>query len=321
MMNIEAEAREASWLRRRTIDDRADVLVVHRRARALLELAGHRFVRVSWGAWVRVQRSGTEVDGEPLAPTPRVAELVAIVEALADGCQVLPHHTGAPRHATDPRIAAIDELAHLAGVGLDDLDDRTHRIGLPIDRMLREAMERMRRAATGGGADGRRDRAHKVPAKRPPAPADLPVYSRSVAARAGLRLWVRVVVFDEPPHYDEPVLDEPPGFYEEPEPIEVSAANLVVRKALSGVARVDGRGDLDAVADLLVGFRTGLLRQYELDKVKTFGTLRDCQRWWVLHVLEVLAQEGLVSDGRLTEMGRSVMLGDEVVDVPLPDES
>jgi hypothetical protein len=143
-----------------------------------------------------------------------------------------------------------------------------------------------------------------------------------MAARAGLHQWVRSTIFeDEPPCYDEPTHEEPPPeFCEEADPADDRAPDLVVRKALSGVARVDGRAGIEAVADLLVGIRTGCLRQYELDRVRTFGALSHCRREWVLQLLDALDQAGLVSDVRLTTFGREVMLGNDRVEVHLPHE-
>lgn len=100
---------------------------------------------------------------------------------------------------------------------------------------------------------------------------------------------------------------------------------LVVRKALSGVARNQGRAGLTAVAEMLQGADNERLRRLGLTRLSTHGILRERPKPWVLALLRRLITAGLVdmTSGEfpipfLTPAGVAVMKGDEPVRVLLP---
>ena len=100
---------------------------------------------------------------------------------------------------------------------------------------------------------------------------------------------------------------------------------LLVRKALSGVARNQGRAGLTAVAEMLHGAENERLRRLGLTNLTTHGLLRDHPKAWVLALLRRLITAGLVdiTTGEfpipfLTASGVAVMKGDEPVRVLLP---
>lgn len=100
---------------------------------------------------------------------------------------------------------------------------------------------------------------------------------------------------------------------------------LVVRKALSGVARNQGRAGLTAVADMLHGADNDRLRRLGLTSLSTHGLLSERPRPWVLALLRRLVTAGLVDITTsefpipfLTPAGVAVMKGDEPVRVLLP---
>ncbi len=103
---------------------------------------------------------------------------------------------------------------------------------------------------------------------------------------------------------------------------------LVVRKALSGVARVHGRFGLRAAVELLAGKSDARLERAGLTAVRTFGVLREHDEGWILRVLRRCVTAGYVGfsqDERpvvyLTERGRAVMTGALPVRVLLPPET
>ncbi len=100
---------------------------------------------------------------------------------------------------------------------------------------------------------------------------------------------------------------------------------LIVRKALSGVARNQGRAGLVAVADMLHGADNERLRRLGLTELSTHGLLKDHPKPWVLALLRRLITAGLVDLTTsefplpfLTRHGASVMKGEEPVRVLLP---
>jgi ATP-dependent DNA helicase RecQ len=101
---------------------------------------------------------------------------------------------------------------------------------------------------------------------------------------------------------------------------------LIVRKALSGIARVHGRYGLTAAAKLLRGQTDERLSRRGLDKVRTFGVLKEESEEWLTRLLRRLVTAGLVvfsGDDRrpivvLTEAGRAVMEGRQQARVLLP---
>ena len=101
---------------------------------------------------------------------------------------------------------------------------------------------------------------------------------------------------------------------------------IVVRKALSGVARVRRSVGLAAVSKLLRGQSDRRLERQRLDEVSTFGALSDKAELWIMALLRRLISAGLVdlTSGDypmpyLTKAGVEVMRGDVPVRV-LPPE-
>ncbi len=106
------------------------------------------------------------------------------------------------------------------------------------------------------------------------------------------------------------------------DPEEVS---LIVRKALSGVARVHGRFGLTAAVHLLRGAEDPRLARHGLDKVSTFGILREHGPDWILKLLRRCVTAGWIdfTTGdrpvvRLTDTGRAVMKGERPARLLLP---
>lgn len=104
--------------------------------------------------------------------------------------------------------------------------------------------------------------------------------------------------------------------------------SLTVRKALSAVARTNGRFGIQVAANLLRGF-TGdeRLSWSGLDQSPTFGTLEGRSQEWLLKLLRRCVTAGWLNftgDQRplvvLTEEGRTVMRGDLPVRLLLPPE-
>jgi ATP-dependent DNA helicase RecQ len=108
------------------------------------------------------------------------------------------------------------------------------------------------------------------------------------------------------------------------DPEEVS---LVVRKALSAVARVSGRFGLQAAAKLLRGAEDPRLVASGLDRTKTFGALADRSDDWLMRLLRRCVTAGWVDfEGGdrpvaiLTEDGAHVMHGRRPARLLLPPE-
>jgi ATP-dependent DNA helicase RecQ len=106
---------------------------------------------------------------------------------------------------------------------------------------------------------------------------------------------------------------------------DTDAAALIVRKALSGVARVHGRFGMTAAVQLVRGVADDRLARSGLDRTTTFGTLRECSEEWLMRLLRRLVTAGWVefSTGdrpvvRLTEAGRAVMKAERPPRVLLP---
>ncbi len=100
---------------------------------------------------------------------------------------------------------------------------------------------------------------------------------------------------------------------------------LVVRKALSGVARNQQRAGLTAVAEMLHGADNERLRRLGLTELSTHGLLHDHSKGWVLALLRRLITANLIDITAtefpipfLTRAGVSVMKGEEPVRVLLP---
>ena len=100
---------------------------------------------------------------------------------------------------------------------------------------------------------------------------------------------------------------------------------LVVRKALSAVARVHKRFGLQTAVKLLRGEDDPRLAREGLDRTPTFGTLRDRAEQWLLRLLRRCVTAGWVdfTGGDrpvvvLTEAGRAVMKAERPVRLLLP---
>jgi ATP-dependent DNA helicase RecQ len=103
------------------------------------------------------------------------------------------------------------------------------------------------------------------------------------------------------------------------------AVTLVVRKALSAVARVHGRFGMTAAVQLLRGVADERLTRAGLDETKTFGVLRGHGEEWLMKVLRRCVTAGWVefSTGsrpvvQLTETGRAVMKAERAARILLP---
>ncbi len=100
---------------------------------------------------------------------------------------------------------------------------------------------------------------------------------------------------------------------------------LVVRKALSAVARVHGRFGLSAAVALLRGVRDPRLERRGLDRTSTFGVLREHSEAWLTRLLRRCVTAGWVDFVgaerpvvALTAEGISTMRGERAVRLLLP---
>jgi ATP-dependent DNA helicase RecQ len=103
------------------------------------------------------------------------------------------------------------------------------------------------------------------------------------------------------------------------------SVTLTVRRALSAVARVHGRFGLNAAANMLTGTDDPRLTQAGLDRVRTFGALRDWSQDRVVRLLRRCITAGWVSFVGaerpcviLTEAGSAMMQGDGPIRLRLP---
>jgi ATP-dependent DNA helicase RecQ len=106
---------------------------------------------------------------------------------------------------------------------------------------------------------------------------------------------------------------------------DAEAVTLIVRKALSGVARVHDRFGLGMVVKLLRGEAEPRLERAGLTRVPTFGNLSEHSEDWLLRLLRRCVAAGWVtfSGGdrpvvRLTEEGRAVMKATRPARILLP---
>ena len=100
---------------------------------------------------------------------------------------------------------------------------------------------------------------------------------------------------------------------------------IIVRKALSGVARARGRGGTQAVAEMLRGKSTDRVVRFGFDGLSTFGLLAGETQENVMRVLRALLAAGCIdlTPGDypmpiLTATGAKVMRGEEAVRIRLP---
>jgi ATP-dependent DNA helicase RecQ len=103
---------------------------------------------------------------------------------------------------------------------------------------------------------------------------------------------------------------------------------LIVRKALSGVARVHNRYGLSAAVKLLRGAKDERLARSGLDRVRTFGVLSTESEDFLTRLLRRLVTAGWVvfaGDDRpivlLTDEGRAVMEGRSPARLVLPERN
>ena len=106
---------------------------------------------------------------------------------------------------------------------------------------------------------------------------------------------------------------------------DAERASLIVRKALSGVARVHDRFGLQTVVKLVRGEPDERLERAGLTRVPTHGNLKEHPAAWILTLLRRCVSAGWVSfSGRerpvvvLTDEGRAVMKGERPVRLLLP---
>ena len=333
-MRSELDIRSADWLHRRTFIDRSPRLFELRlRASALLDLAGDALRSVSWTSWCATGDDFELVDDDA-AEAPTIDQRsVATVESIARGD--LYYHHGAllrssPRSALDPRCLVIEDLRRAAGVDADDLDRRTYEAAARLDALYAETLERLSvrglPAATEPLTSSPSPRSARPASRVPASPL-----ARRIAREVGLRLESidgsgrrgRITASDVLEIVTEDDLDDilpdddhDPSWSEHPQ--ELYDRELV-RKALSGVARVGGRFDLGVVADLLIGASTGCLTSSGLASTTTFGVLTGNAKSWVQLLLRSCADAGLINGSELTELGRRVMLGQSRSDVIVPD--
>jgi len=111
----------------------------------------------------------------------------------------------------------------------------------------------------------------------------------------------------------------------ERERADPETVTLIVRKALSGVARISGRFGLQAAVKLIHGESDPRFERGGLTRVPTFGNLREHSADWLLALLRRCVTAGWVSfAGRerpvavLTEDGRAVMKGERPARLLLP---
>ena len=105
-----------------------------------------------------------------------------------------------------------------------------------------------------------------------------------------------------------------------------AAETIVVRKVLSCVARLNGRFGKGTVAAVLRGSSSKQVLDHHLDRLSTYGLLRDMTLDEITGYVKALIQTGCISVGRgqyptvsLTEFGREVMLAHAEVMLELPE--
>ncbi len=114
---------------------------------------------------------------------------------------------------------------------------------------------------------------------------------------------------------------------EDPEAGDPERVTLIVRKALSGVARVHGRFGLQLAVKLIRGESDERLERAGLTAVKTFGNLKEHAAPWLVALLRRCVSAGWVSFAgvdrpvvTLTDDGRAVMRGERPARLLLPSE-
>ncbi|MCA9655345.1 MAG: ATP-dependent DNA helicase RecQ, partial [Myxococcales bacterium] len=114
----------------------------------------------------------------------------------------------------------------------------------------------------------------------------------------------------------------------EPDAHDPEEVTLLVRKALSGVARVHRRFGLRAVVKLLRGEDDPRLARSRLDQTRTYGVLSDRSEEWLVRLLRRCVTAGWVDfHGQdhpvvvLTGQGQRVMKGQQPARILLPDDA
>ena len=115
------------------------------------------------------------------------------------------------------------------------------------------------------------------------------------------------------------------GLEAEGEAGDPERVTLIVRKALSGVARVHGRFGLQTVVKLIQGEADERIERAGLTRVPTFGNLKEHSGPWLLALLRRCVSAGWVSFAGLerpvvvlTDEGRAVMKGERPARLLLP---
>jgi len=115
------------------------------------------------------------------------------------------------------------------------------------------------------------------------------------------------------------------GLEAEGEAGDPERVTLIVRKALSGVARVHGRFGLQTVVKLIQGEADERIERAGLTRVPTFGNLKEHPGPWLLALLRRCVSAGWVSFTGLerpvvvlTDEGRAVMKGERPARLLLP---
>jgi superfamily II DNA helicase RecQ len=115
----------------------------------------------------------------------------------------------------------------------------------------------------------------------------------------------------------------------EPEPLRGRSLNaaeiVVVRKILSCVARMNGRFGKGTVAAVLRGSKSSQVAEHKLDRLSTYGLLRDMTQDDIGLQIKALIQAGCIAAGKgvyptvsLTDFGREVMAARAEVLLDLP---
>jgi ATP-dependent DNA helicase RecQ len=115
---------------------------------------------------------------------------------------------------------------------------------------------------------------------------------------------------------------------DEPDETDAAETAIVVRKALSAVARTHGRFGLHAAVKLLAGLPDPRLERSGLAATKTFGALRDKREDWLVALLRRCVTAGWVDFTAgdrpvvlLTPAGKGVVFDDGPVRFLLPPEA
>ncbi|MGH7804732.1 MAG: HRDC domain-containing protein, partial [Candidatus Binatia bacterium] len=106
---------------------------------------------------------------------------------------------------------------------------------------------------------------------------------------------------------------------------DAAATTLLARKALSAIARIDGRFGLQAAARLLRGDEDPRILRSGLDRTPTFGAMKERSEDWIVRLLRRCVTAGWIDfrgDERpvvvLTPEGRAVMKAERPARIVLP---